>query len=339
MIQTLEELCGLNAVSGDEKDVREYIISKIKILKSDIKTDNLGNLIIFKKGRQRPKNKIMVCAHMDEVGFITSYITDDGYVKIKPVGGIMPSAVPGRRILFKRGITGAVGTKPVHKLKDVEKETQPTIEELHVDIGATDRADAEKYVSLGEIAYFVGEFFEFGDGFVSGKAIDDRIGCAIMIDMINSDLEYDAFFVFTAVEEAGARGAAPAAYSVMPDMAVVLEATTAADIPGIENGDVVCELGGGPVVSFMDNGSIYDKELYDTAFFTARENSLKCQTKTKIAGGNDGGVIHRTLGGIRTIAASVPCRYLHTANCVIKMSDAEETRILTEKLLEKASVL
>ncbi|MCL2085998.1 MAG: M42 family peptidase [Oscillospiraceae bacterium] len=343
MIDLLSKLCSLNGTSGAERDVRDYICSKIKSAQNsdgdcEIKTDNLGNLIVFKKGKKRAKNKIMLCAHMDEVGFIVDYITSDGLVKIKNIGGINPAAIIGRRLMFG-SVAGVVGAKPIHKLKSDEKEKQPGIDELFVDIGVSFREETVEHISLGDNGYFIGEFCEMGDNLVMAKAIDDRLGCAILIEMLSKTQEYDAHYVFTTAEEVGTRGASAAAFAVKPDMAIVLEATTAADIPGVKDGDIVCKLGEGPVVSYMDSGAIYDKELYDTAFFTARENGIKCQTKTKIAGGNDSGVIHKTLSGIRVVALSAPCRYLHTANCVINKSDLKEMLSLAEKLFEKMAIL
>jgi endoglucanase len=156
-----------------------------------------------------------------------------------------------------------------------------------------------------------------------------------MLDIILSGIEYDLHFVFTAQEEIGARGAGVAAYAIKPDYTLILEATTACDIPGVEDEKQLCKLGGGTVVPFMDKGTAYDRELYNLAFETAAENNLKCQTKTQIAGGNDSASVHKTAGGIRTVCLSVPCRYLHSPSCVIDENDFFEMRILAEKMINK----
>lgn len=336
--QLVKELSAINGTSGDESRVREKIIS---LLPSDIsyRVDNLGNLIVEKKGKKTPAKKLMVAAHMDEVGFIVTHIDEDGTLCFSPVGGIMPQVVFGRQLVVKDNVFGAVAGKPLHLLEGDEKEAQPKISDLRIDIGTDKKDEAEKLVSLGDFAYFTGEQSDFGDGFMMGKALDDRAGCAIMLNMINGDLEYDTTFVFTVQEEIGTRGAAAAAYSVAPDIAMVLETTTACDISGVEDEKKVCVLGNGAVVSFMDRGTVYDRELYRLGFETAKEIGAKCQTKTVVAGGNDSGAIHKAVGGIRTIAVSIPCRYLHSPNCVIKESDLYDTCKLANALIGKLGEL
>ena len=179
----------------------------------------------------------------------------------------------------------------------------------------------------------------FGNGFVRGKAIDDRAGCLIMMEMINGDPEYDAWYAFTVQEEIGTRGAKAAAFTIAPDIAIVLETTTACDITGVFGKKKVCELGSGAVVAYMDRGTIYDRELYALAIDVAQKNGIPAQTKTLIAGGNDSGAIHVSRGGVRTCAISVPCRYLHSPSCVIKESDFSVVRVLAEKMLSAVSEL
>ncbi len=333
----LKELCLINGASGDESRVRDFIRSKISA--EEMFTDNLGNLIVFKKGKKRAKNKIMFSAHMDEVGFMIIHINEDGFLSFGEVGGINPSVVLGRGVRLESGIPGVIGTKSIHQQSADERKTQPEIKSLYIDIGASSREEAEKYAPLGSYAYFDDDFFEFGDGFIKGKAIDDRAGCLIMMNMINSEPEYDAWYVFTVQEEIGTRGAGTAAFSIAPDIAVVLESTTACDIAGVSGAKKVCKLGKGAVVSYMDNGTIYDRELYDLAMKTASKNKIPVQTKTLIAGGNDSRSIHISRKGVRTCAISVPCRYLHSPSCVIKESDFNAARALAEKMLVDAAEL
>ena len=339
MINLLRDLSNISGVSGDEGDIREYVKSVLAGVSCDIETDNLGNLTVFKKGKNRPKNKLMLCAHMDEVGFVVQGINADGFVSLAAVGSVSDSVVFGRRLRFKSGVTGVIGGKPVHLLEGDEKEKQPKLSEIYADIGAVDKADAEKQVKLGDYAYFESEFVEFGESCVKGKALDDRLGCAVLLDLLRSDLQYDMHFVFTAQEEVGARGAAVAAYSLSPQFALILEATTACDIAGVEGEKQVCRLGGGTVVPFMDKGTAYDRELYRLAFDTAAENGLKCQTKTQIAGGNDSAAVHKAAGGVRTICLAAPCRYLHSPSCVIKKEDLMEMRVFAEKMAYKLAEL
>lgn len=332
--ELIKDLAAINGTSGDEDLVRDSIISR---LPSDVKyrTDNLGNLIVEKKGKAVPSKKLMIAAHMDEVGFIVTHIDESGELCFNAVGGVLPAVVFGRQLVFKNGIYGAVAGKPLHLLKDDETDEQPKISSLRIDIGAENREEAEKLVSVGDCAYFTGVQRDFGDGFMSGKALDDRVGCGIMLEMINSRLPYDCTFVFTVQEEIGTRGAKAAAFSVNPDLAVVIETTTACDINGSEDENRVCELGKGPVISYMDRGTVYDRELYRFGFETAKEAGIPCQTKSVVAGGNDSGAIHTAVGGVRTMAISVPCRYLHSPNCVIKESDLNNTAKLVRAVSEK----
>ena len=329
----LKDLCLLNGTSGREDAVRNYIIEKIKD-KCEYSVDVLGSVIAFKKGKKAPDKKVLVAAHTDEVGFIITDITDDGYLRFAPVGGIDAAVVLGRRVDIN-GIKGVVGAKAVHLLSDDEKKNEPAFDNLAIDIGAADKAEAEKAVSLGDCAYFASDYCEFGDGFIKSKALDDRIGCMLMIELINSDLEYDTYFCFNVQEEVGLRGSGCSAYAVKPDVAVILESTTAADIDGVTGGDKCCVLGKGPVVSFMDGRTIYDKQIFDLAFEVAKENNIKIQTKTKIAGGNDAGAIQKSGAGCRVAAVSLPCRYIHSGSSVVKIGDIEETRRFLPLFLSK----
>lgn len=335
MTDMLRELCLLDGISGDEGAVRDHIISRIGD-KAEVTVDDLGNVIAFVKGKSSPKNKVMVSAHMDEVGMIVTYINPDGTVRVSPVGGIDPRVVFGRRVrIGKAGIYGVAGGKAVHNLSAEERKKSVPFDKLVIDVGCDSKEETEKLVSLGDSVRFVSDFTEYGDGYVKCKAIDDRAGCAIMLRLIDEGVPCDTYFTFVVQEEIGLRGATCAAYTVAPDYAVVLEATTAADIPSASGADRVCELGKGPVVSFMDRHTMYDKELYRLAFETAAENGLPCQTKTRVAGGNDAGAIHVSRGGVRTCAVSLPCRYLHSPYCVIKREDFENAYTLTKLMLDR----
>lgn len=327
----LKELCLLNGTSGDEGAVREYIISKIEG-KCEYHVDALGSVIAFKKGKKRPYKKVMLCAHMDEVGFIVTDITDDGYLKLAPVGGI-DARVVADRVVTVNAIDGVIGLKPIHLLTTEENEKAVEFKKLFVDIGATDKNDASKYVSLGDYIYFKSDYYEFGDDFIKAKALDDRIGCMLLLELISSELEYDTYFCFNVQEEVGLRGSKCTSYEVQSDISVILEATTAADLCGVTGGDRVCVLGNGPVVSFMDGRTVYDRDLYKLAFKIAEENNIPVQTKTAVAGGNDAGAIQTSGCGSRVIAISLPSRYIHSASSVVKKTDIHNTKKLLEKLL------
>lgn len=332
---TLKTLCELNGISGREHNVRDYIIS---CLPSDCeyRVDALGSLIVEKKGARAPQNKVMLDAHMDEVGFIITYITDDGYLKFSAVGGIDERVIFGRAVTVgKNNTVGVIGAKAVHQLSGDEKGMLPKIDDMFIDIGAKTKEEAQELTALGDEVYFKSLYREFGDGFIKAKAIDDRAGCDMLLKMINSDLPYDMTFSFSVQEEIGTRGAAATAYSVNPDYAVIIESTTAADIADVPEQKKVCKLGGGAVVSFMDRGTVYDSEIYNRAFEIAKENNIKCQTKTVVAGGNNAAAVHKAAGGIKTLAISVPCRYIHSGASVAKKEDIDSVFELTKLMAEE----
>lgn len=335
MLETLKTLCLINGTSGREEKVRDYIVKRIEG-KCELRVDPLGNIIAFKKGKKRAKNKVMLSAHMDEVGFIVTYITDDGYLRFDTVGGIDEKVIVGRNVTVgDKEIPGVIGIKAIHLTDKSESGKVPPVSKMYIDIGAKDKAEAEKYVSIGDSAYFVSDFVQFGKDRIKSKALDDRFGCAIMLDMIENETEYDAFFCFLVQEEVGLRGAVAAAYTVSPDYAIVLEATTASDIAGVRKEDSVCCLSKGAVVSFMDRSTVYNRSLFKRAFELAEEKGILCQTKTTIAGGNDAGAIHKSGSGVYTLTVSLPCRYIHSATSVADLGDMENCKQMAYALLSE----
>ena len=334
MLETIKELSLLDGVSGRENAVRDYIIKEITPYADSIETDPLGNLIVFKKGKSRPKSKVMLDAHMDEVGMMITHINSDGTLDFDCVGGIDKRVLLGRPVTVGvNRINGVIGVKAVHMVPAAEKLDMPST--MYIDIGADTKEDAESVVSLGDYACFRSEFVEFGDGLIKGKALDDRAGCAILMDMIKSELPYDMYFNFAAGEEVGLGIAATAFYKIQPDYAIVVETTTAADLADVPESKRVCALGDGGVISFMDRRTIYPKDLFDKAFEVAKKHGIKAQVKSLVAGGNNAGVIHKTAGGICTITVSLACRYLHSPSCVLKKEDITESAKLIRALAEE----
>jgi len=320
MLDSIKALCELNAPSGGEAPVREYILSQIKDY-AECKVDVLGNIIAFKKGKKPAKTKLMLCAHMDEVGFIVTGINDDGTLSFSAIGGVDKSVVAGRRVVFCNGMAGIFGMKPVHLCEGDESKTVPEFKDMYIDIGAQDKDAARQRVKPGDTAVFDSDFKEFGDGLICAKALDDRAGCAILIDLIKRDLPCDMHFAFTVMEEIGCKGAKPVTYSIDPQAALIIETTTAADTPLAAEKGRICELKSGPAISFMDGGTVYDREYYCKAFGLAAENNIPCQPKSGVVGGNDAGSVHVSREGVRTLAVNIPCRYLHSANCVAAKQD------------------
>lgn len=322
MIKLTEKLCNLFGPSGLEDEVREAIIEEIKPYCDDLYTDKVGNLIAFKKGKKHTDKPILFAAHMDEVGFMLQYIADDGYLYFDTIGGIDNSVIGGRRMVIgDNRLLGVVASKAVHLQKREERGVCLPVSEMYIDIGCTNKEDAKKHVSVGDCAVFVPNFEKFGDGFIKSKAIDDRFGCAVLCSMIKEEREYDTMFVFTVCEEVGCRGALTAAYALKPEVTVIIESTTAGDMPGVGEARRACAVGEGAVLSLMDGGTIYDRPFFDKAVSLAKEKGVKYQVKNTVAGGNDSRAFQASAEGSRVLAISAPVRYIHSASGVVKESD------------------
>lgn len=334
MLEKLEKLCLIDGVSGREHAVRDYILSEING-KCEYEVDPMGNILVFKKGKNRAAKKVMLTAHMDEVGFIVTYICDNGFLKFTNVGGVDSKVTVGKNVTVgENNIKGVIGNKAIHLCHGDEETASPKLSKLYIDIGANNREEAEKVVEAGDSVHFVSDFVHFGENKIKAKAIDDRFGCAIMLKMIEEELEYDTYFAFLVQEEVGCRGASAASFSIKPDYAIVLEATTAADVAFVAEEDTVCKQGCGAVVSFMDRSTLYNRDMFKGAFRLAKDNNISVQTKTTVAGGNDAGAIHKSNGGIYTTAVSLPCRYIHSATSVADIRDMKSCYDLA-KLLAK----
>ena len=337
MIDTLKTLCGLSGVSGSEDAVRSYIIGRVTPYADEIVTDAMGNVLVQKKGAKTPDKIVMLCAHMDEVGVLVTDITSDGYLKFATVGSVDERVLPGKSVKFGtagKSVYGVIACKATHLYKSAERQKAIKSEDMYIDIGAASLEEAQSLVQKGDSGAFDGAVTEFGDGFFKAKAIDDRFGCAVMLELIESELPIDCSFAFTVQEEVGLRGAYTATYRVSPDIAIVLEATTAADMPSVPAEKKVCKLGGGAVIPFMDGGAIYDRELYKTLTTLADANGISWQTKNVIAGGTDAAAVQRSRAGVKTAAISLPTRNLHSPSCVGKIYDMDAVLNLVRKFLE-----
>ena len=246
------------------------------------------------------------------------------------MGGVDRRVALGKPVeLGPDRVPGVIGMKAIHLLSRGGAEEGPQDRRPLSGHRSASREEALSKVPLGTYGAFVGEPEELGDGFLKAKAIDDRVGCAVMLELLKEDLPLDVTFAFTAQEEVGTRGAFGAAFSVTPEVALVLETTTAADLPEIEGARRVCAPGKGPVISYMDGGTIYDRELFETCAGWRRSNRIPWQTKEYIAGGNDARTIQRSKAGVRVAALSAAVRYLHAPASVGSMSDFEDMLKLT----------
>jgi len=329
MLELLKKYCDIASPSGSEEKLREEILNDIKPFATSVSVDNLGNIIAFKKGKKAPSKKVMLDAHMDEIGFMITNIDENGYLKFNNLGGIDSKVIFGKRVKINDNVFGVIGGAPVHLLDaDARKKVQKP-DSLYIDIGAKDKADAQSLVNVGDVAVFDTEFIDMGEK-ISARGLDDKIGCAILVDLIKTDLEYDTYFSFSVQEEIGCRGAAVTSFAISPDCAITVEATTAADIFGVPEDKTVCVLGEGVALSLMDNGTLYDKNLVHSVLELAKKNDLKAQLKTAVAGGTNASVIHKSKNGVKTINIALPTRYIHSAYCVAHKSDILNMRKLVE---------
>lgn len=331
----LEKLCNSDGVSGNETEVRELIKKEITPYADEVITDSMGNLLVKKYGKSSEKTVMLSC-HMDEVGFIISGFTKEGYLEFKTVGGIDTRVILSKKVrIGKDKIKGIIGIKAIHLTKKSERESVPKVNELYIDIGAKDEEDAKKYVKLGDYASFDTKFEMYGESTIKAKAIDDRAGCYVLAELLKKDLKYDTWFCFCVQEEVGLRGAKITAARIKPDIALVIEATTAADVADSKEHEKVTIVGGGAAISFMDRRTIVPKELCTWLYDQGGKNDIKVQYKTMVAGGNDAGIIHITDGGIKTATVSVPCRYLHSPAGVASIDDINSVLKLSKMFIDK----
>lgn len=334
MIELMKELCTLPGPSGCEDAVRAFVLKRVKPFADEIRTDAIGNVMVFRKGRKALDRPVVLCAHMDEVGVIIKKITEDGMLKFGFVGGVDPRVVIGRPVRFG-DVPGVIGIKAVHLTTAAERRTMPKTKNLYIDIGATSRAAAEKLVSLGDYGVFDSAVVEFGDGLIKAKAIDDRVGCAALLRLLEDEPPVDTWFCFTVQEETGLRGAASMAFALDPGFAMVLEGTTAADLAEVKGADAVCRVRGGVVLPFMDGATIYDAALFELLRDACTKRGIPWQTKTRVAGGTDAGRIHRSRAGVRVCAAAAPVRYIHSPSSVAAKADCEAVLAVARAFLEE----
>lgn len=320
----LKELTRLRGVSGDEGEVRGFVIDQAAPYCDEIAVDTMGSVVAWKRCKKEGAPTVMIAAHMDEVGFMVQYVRDDGFIRYMTVGGIDPAVCVGKRVLVgKTRVPGVIGCKAVHLQERDERTRALKHSQLYIDIGARDRDDALKAVSIGDYAVFDSDYVEFGRGFVKSRALDDRVGCAVMLELLKHDYPCNVAFAFNVQEEVGLRGAMATAFRVQPDCAIILEGTTANDTIGARVHEEICSAGKGPALSFMDRASIAHPGLFARMRALAQEQNIPWQLKRGTTGGNDAGSIQRSQGGVATVVVSVPCRYIHGPSSVCALSDVE----------------
>jgi putative aminopeptidase FrvX len=329
----LEKLSNASGASGYEGEVRAIIKEAIKDYVDEIKVDRMGNIIAHKKGKGK---KVIIDAHMDEVGFIITGYNEDGTLRFSALGGINSKIIPAKIVLVgENKITGVIGLKAIHLQTAEERKKSISYSECCIDIGSNSKEETKKLIDLGDFAVFNTSFSDFGEGLMKGKAFDDRAGCDVLISILKEDYDCDLYGVFNVQEEVGERGAFTAAYGVKADIGIALEGTICADMPNVPKHLRATEIGKGPAISIMDNTSIFNGAISKEIIRVAEENKIEYQLRRAIAGGNDAGAIHMSGEGAAIATVSVPCRYIHSSISVASKDDLKNTKKLMIEYLKQ----
>lgn len=334
MNDLLKKLTEAVGVSGAEKEVRLLIRDLIADHVDEWHVDALGNLIALKKGTGASDLRVMVDAHMDEVGLMVAEITSDGSLKFQAVGGLRSYAVLGKVVqVGDKKLTGVIGAKPVHLLTASQRNSNGTLSSMRIDIGAKKKEGASGKVKVGDRAAFVTEYEELGETAVA-KAFDNRVGCAALVELLRAEpYPFDLYAAFTVQEEVGLRGAEVAAHGINPDAAFVLECTPAYDLPNEQDASPNVALGHGPCIYVMDRGTIQDPRLVSHITSTAAANGIPFQIRQPGGGGTNTAVIQKSLGGIPAATIATPGRYAHTPAMMINLNDYANMVKLAEATL------
>jgi putative aminopeptidase FrvX len=322
----IKNLTEISAPSGYESKIRQFIQKEVQNDVDHIYTDALGNLITMKNGATRDCKKIMLIAHMDEIGVIASHIDARGYIRFTTLGGVKPVNCVGGRIRFINNVCGVIATEKVTNTTDI-----PKIDQMFIDVGAVDRDSCP--IRIGDVAAFDRPFVDFGQRIVS-KALDDRIGVAILIETIKkvTNNPHQIFFVFSAQEEVGVRGATTASYGIEPDMGIAVDVTATGDTPRGLKMDI--QLGKGPAIKIRDSGMLADPRIISWMEITAKKNKIPYQLEILESGGTDASAIQVSRSGVPSGCLSIPCRYIHSPSEMVDIQDVENSIHLLVKLIQ-----
>jgi putative aminopeptidase FrvX len=323
-VKLLAHICEVAGVPGHEQRIRELVIKEVTPLADKVSIDNMGNVTAFKKGKG--DKKVMIAAHMDEIGFIITHIDDNGFLRFIPLGGFDPKTLTAQRVIVhgKKDIMGVMGTKPIHVMTPEERSKVVPLHDYFIDLGMK-KEEVEKIVSIGDVVSRQRELIEMGDC-VNVKSLDNRVSVFILIETLRElkDTPYDVYGVFTVQEEVGIRGATASALQIQPDFAFGLDTTIAYDVPGSHAHERVTKLGEGAAIKVMDSSTICDYRMVRYMKDTAAKHKIKWQPELLPAGGTDtAGMQRYTPGGSIAGAVSIPTRHIHQ---VIEMCSKEDIR-------------
>lgn len=322
----LKRLSEASGPSSFEGEVRDIIKNEIKNYVDEISVDRMGNIIAHKKGLGR---KVVIDVYMDEVAFIITGYNEDGTLRFEAIGQINSKVIPCKVLYIgDNKIIGVVGIKPIHLQDANERKRNITYSDCCIDIGSKSKEETKKIISLGDAAIFRAKFDEFGDGLIKGKALDSRISCEILIQILKNDFDCDLYGVFNVQEAVGERGAYVSSFNIKPDIGIVLEGTICADSPNIPKHLNATRLGNGPAISIMDEMSIFNSKISEDIVKIAKSHKIPYQFRRSTSGRNDGNAIYMSGEGAIVATVSVPCRYIHSSNTVACLKDIENTKKL-----------
>ncbi len=340
LVETLEKLCNVHGVTGREEQVASLMEKLLKTCTDEVKQDKLGNVIAIKKGKKNAP-KVMLAAHMDEIGLLVKTISKEGFLQFTKVGGIDDRILLAQSVIVlteKGPLRGIIGSKPPHIQKEEERKRIVPYDELFIDIGATSRDEAKKMgVKVGDTIAFDIKFARIGKNIVTGKALDDRIGCAVIIEALKrlEKNECTIYAVGTIQEEVGLRGAGTSAFSICPDIGIALDVTVAGDTPGIKEAEAPVVMRKGPALTVADSGMIVPAKVLRMLVETAEQNKIPYQLETGLPGSTDAARILLTREGVPSGVISVPTRYIHSPTSMLDLEDAEETVKLLVAVLQE----
>ncbi|MEJ2242989.1 MAG: M42 family metallopeptidase [Candidatus Bathyarchaeota archaeon] len=330
LVDILEKFCNVDGVTGREDQVRELLKECLNPYVDELKEDKLGNLIGFKKGKADAPT-VMVAAHMDEVGLMIKNIKKKGFLQFTKVGGIDDRVLFAQKVVVhtdKGRLVGVVGAKPVHIQKEEERKKVIDADHLFIDVGAKDKKEAEAMgVQVGDAVSFDVNFSKLNGSMVLGKAFDNRVGCAILVEVMKQlkDCDCNVYAVGTIQEEVGLRGATIAAFSIEPDLGLAVDVTVAGDTPGVSEGEAPTKLGGGPALTVADAGLIAHPKVLRLLVDSAKQNNIPYQLETGIRGCTDAARIALSRDGVPSGVVSVPARYIHSPAGIISLEDVQKT--------------
>ena len=325
MKELLKKLTEVYGPSGNEEVIRDVIRQEIEGFVDEMRVDTLGNLIAIRRGSGK---KVMLAAHMDQIGFMVTHIDEKGFLRFTRVGGISVGNSINRRVIFKNGVTGVISYEgEITDIRDIK------FERMYIDIGASGQQQAESMVSIGDVAVYHSTFSENSGRYV-GKAMDDRAGCALLIETAKrlQSSPHEIYFVFTVQEELGVRGAKTAAYALDPDIGIAVDVTLTGDTP--KSRPMAVKLGGGPAIKVRDVSMLAHPRVRSLMVSRAQEAGIPYQMEILETGGTDAGAIHLTREGIPSGVLSIPCRYVHSDSEMVDASDMENGVKLMLHILE-----